>query len=195
MDNVFTVINTAIAGGIGILVLLLKNYLSRKKEDPIRHQNIIDDNVLAALNYIRKELNADRVLIQEFHNGGKYYSGNSQHKLSITYEVCNKGISSIFRKFQNVRATALCNIIKRTIKEKSFIIQLKNDESAYGHDLRQFGTNSVAYGVLKTLTDSTMGLLSIQYIKKNKSSLTEREKGVIDKQRKIISGYLVSHNF
>ena len=40
-----------------------------------------------------------------------------------------------------------------------------------------------------------MGLLSIQYIKRDKKTMTEREREIIDKQRKIISGYLVSHDF
>jgi hypothetical protein len=196
MDNIWTVINTGIAGLVGLCVILVRSHINgKKRHDPIKNQNIIDDNVIAALNYIKKELNADRVLIQEFHNGGKYYSGNSQHKLSITYEVCGKGISSIFRKFQNVRVTALCNIIKKTIQQKSFIMQCKDDDCPFIHDLEHYGVNSIAYGVLKTLTDRTMGLLSIQYIKRDKRTLTERERKIIDRQRKIISGYLVSHDF
>jgi hypothetical protein len=74
-------------------------------------------------------------------------------------------------------------------------MQCKDDDCPFIHDLKQYGVNSIAYGVLKTLTDRTMGLLSIQYIKRDKKTMTEREREIIDKQRKIISGYLVSHDF
>jgi len=87
MDNIFTVFNTIFAGVIAVSIIILKYYLNNKRcYDPVAAQNTVDENVMAAIEYIQLELDADRVIIQEFHNGGKYFSGSSQQKLSITYE-------------------------------------------------------------------------------------------------------------
>ena len=144
MDNIFTIFNTVIAGAIAISIVFLKYYLTNKRScDPITAQNTVDENIMTAIEYIQKELDADRVIIQEFHNGGKYFSGRSQHKLSITYET--------------------------------------------------HGTTNAVFSVLKTLTNKNIGLLSIHYVNRTNTTLTQEQKELINRQRLIISGYLVSH--
>jgi hypothetical protein len=192
MDNIFTVFNTAVAGAVSIILLYLKLQFKRRKCDPIEAQNNVDENIMAAIDFLRDELEADRIVIQEFHNGGKYFSGSSQQKLSITYERCKKGISSIFRKFQNVRVSALSNIIKQSMTDQ-ILIQLDDEKCAYSYDLQTHGTTSAAFTILKTLTNKNIGLLSIHYVNRSKTKLTEKEKDLINRQRRIISGYLVSH--
>lgn len=192
MDNIFTVFNTAVAGAVSIIILYLKYLFKRRSYDPIKLQNNVDENIITAIEFLREELGADRVLIQEFHNGGKYFSGSSQQKLSISYESCRKGISSIFRKFQNVRVSAMCNIIKRAMTD-DILVNLEDEKCPYSYDLQTNGTTTAAFTILKTLTNRKIGLLSIQYVNRNKTKLTEKEKDLINSQRRIISGYLVSH--
>lgn len=192
MDNIFTVFNTAVTGAVSITILYLKYLFKRRSYDPIKIQNNIDENIITAIEFLREELDADRVLIQEFHNGGKYFSGSSQQKLSISYESCKKGISSIFRKFQNVRVSAMCNIIKRAMTD-DILVKLEDEKCPYSYDLQTHGTTTSAFTILKTLTNRKIGLLSIQYVNRNKTKLTEKEKDLITSQRRIISGYLVSH--
>lgn len=192
MDNIFTVVNSTIIGIIGLLTILLKYILGKKVDNPIVVQNNIDDNVMAALEYIKKELKADRVCVHEFHNGGKYLSGNSQQKISISYESLSSGTSSIFRKFQNVRTSALCTILKKVIKDKVYLSKLSEQE-AFPTDLKAHGSTVVKFALLNTLTNKPLGILSIHYVKCNRITLTEKEKQFLDKQRKIITGYLISH--
>lgn len=192
MDNIFTVFNTAVAGAISIILVWLKYYISKKKCDPIKAQNNVDENVMTAIEFLQQELGADRVIIQEFHNGGKYFSGNCQQKLSITYEMCKKGVSSVFRRFQNVRVSALSNILKRSMTDQ-ILVDLDKEKCAYSYDLQTHGTNCAAFTILKTLTNKNIGLLSIHYVNRSKTKLTEKEKDLINRQRRIISGYLVSH--
>tara|TARA_R100000951_G_scaffold114358_2_gene118463 strand:+ start:59 stop:652 length:594 start_codon:yes stop_codon:yes gene_type:complete len=193
MDNIFTVFNTFIAGAIAILIIILKFYLNNKKcYDPVAAQNTIDENVMAAIEYIREELDADRVIIQEFHNGGKYFSGSSQQKLSITYEFCRKGISSVFRRFQNVRVSALSNILKHSISDQ-ITVNLDTEKCAYSYDLQTHGTSTAVFTILKTLTNKNIGLLSIHYVNRDNIKLTDYQQKLVDRQRKIISGYLLSH--
>jgi len=193
MDNIFTVFNTFIAGAIAVLIILLKFYLNNKRcYDPVAAQNTVDENVMAAIEYIQQELDADRVIIQEFHNGGKYFSGSSQQKLSITYEFCRKGISSVFRRFQNVRVSALSNILKHSITNQIHV-NLDDEKCAYSYDLQTHGTTNAAFTILKTLTNKNIGLLSIHYVNRDNIALTDKQKELVDRQRKIISGYLLSH--
>ncbi|MDB4396085.1 hypothetical protein N9Z65_00550 [bacterium] len=192
MDNIFTVVNTIIAGSVSSALVLLKFYLNKRNYDPIQSQNQVDENVMTAIEYLRDELDADRVVIQEFHNGGKYFSGCSQQKLSISYELCRKGVSSIFRKFQNVRCSALSSILKRSMSEK-ILTALEEEKCAYSYDLQTNGTNTAAFAILKTLTNKHIGLLSIQYVNRSRGELTQEERDLIDRQILIISGYLVSH--
>ena len=192
MDNIFTVFNTIATGVISIAILLLKFLFKKEKYDPIKAQNNIDENIITAIDYLREELKADRVVIQEFHNGGKYFSGSSQQKLSITYESCRKGVSSIFRKFQNVRVSALCSIIKRAMSD-NILINLEAETCPYSLDLQSHGTECAAFTIIKTLTKRNIGLLSVHYVNRNKPKFTEKEKDLINSQRRIISGYLVSH--
>jgi len=192
MDNIFTVFNTAVAGAISIILVWLKYYISKNKCDPIKAQNNVDENVMTAIEFLQKELGADRVIIQEFHNGGKYFSGSCQQKLSITYEICKKGVSSVFRRFQNVRVSALSNILKRSMTDQ-ILVDLDKEKCAYSYDLQTHGTNFAAFTILKTLTNKNIGLLSIHYVNRSKTKLTEKEKDLINRQRRIISGYLVSH--
>lgn len=192
MDNIFTVYNTIVTGIVSIIVLCLNFLFKKKKYDPIKIQNNIDENIIAAIDYLRNELDADRVTIQEFHNGGTYFSGSSQQKLSITYESCRRGVSTIFRKFQNVRVSALCGIIKRSMSDQ-ILVNLDEENCPYSVDLQDHGTSTAAFSIIKTLTNRNIGLLSIHYVNRNKAKLTEKEKALINSQRRIISGYLVSH--
>ena len=191
MDNIFTVVSTIITGAIALIGIYLKISLN-KKCDPVTEQNAIDQNVMAALEYLRNELDADRVIVQEFHNGGKFTSGCSQKKLSVSYEVCKNGVSSIFRKFQNVRVSALSSILKRSFNNL-ILVNLNKEECAFSHDLKEHGTISSAFCVLKTLTNKNIGLLSIQYVNRPKHKFTEQQNKCIQVQTLIISGYLVSH--
>lgn len=193
MDNIFTVFNTFIAGAIAVIIILLKFYLNNRRcYDPVAAQNTVDENVMAAIEYIQQELDADRVIIQEFHNGGKYFSGSSQQKLSITYEICRKGISSVFRRFQNVRVSALSNILKHSITNQIHV-DLDDEKCAYSYDLQTHGTTNAVFTILKTLTNKNIGLLSIHYVNRDNFSLTDNQRELVDRQRKIISGYLLSH--
>ena len=193
MDNEFTIVNSIVVGCLGILGFFIKSMLNKKTADPIMTQNGIDDNITTALEYLRQETSADRVVVHEFHNGGTYFSGNSQQKLSISYESLSKGTSSIFRKFQNVRASALTSIIKRVMSDNIFMIDLDTETEPFLHDLRLHGSSKVKFALLRTLTNRTVGIISIHHVKCSKISLTDKEASLIDKQCKIITGYLVSH--
>ena len=64
----------------------------------------INNNVLIQqmLNELMLKYNADRAYIFQFHNTIKYYDGTHRNHQSMTFEVCNNGISSEANDLQNI---------------------------------------------------------------------------------------------
>jgi hypothetical protein len=64
----------------------------------------INNNVLIQqmLNELMIKYNADRAYIFQFHNTIKYYDGTHRNHQSMTFEVCNNGISSEANDLQNI---------------------------------------------------------------------------------------------
>jgi hypothetical protein len=64
----------------------------------------INNNVLIQqmLNELMLKYNADRAYIFQFHNTIKYYDGTHRNHQSMTFEVCNNGISSEAHNLQNI---------------------------------------------------------------------------------------------
>ncbi len=64
----------------------------------------INNNVLIQqmLNELMLKYNADRAYIFQFHNTIKYYDGTHRNHQSMTFEVCNNGISSEAQNLQNI---------------------------------------------------------------------------------------------
>ncbi len=98
----------------------------------------------------------------------------------------------MFRRFQNVRVSALSNILKHSISNQIHV-NLDEEKCAYSYDLQTHGTTNAVFTILKTLTNKNIGLLSIHYVNRDNNNLTEEQKDLVDRQKRIISGYLVSH--
>jgi hypothetical protein len=75
------------------------------------------------LTSLRLHLNADRVQIAQFHNGGKFLEGTPIKKFSVTHESCGPGISMESQNFQNVIITLFWSIIE-LLKENDSKIRL-----------------------------------------------------------------------
>ena len=97
------------------LIQLAVSLLSAK---PLLTKSIKDTkNVSDALKKLLNDLSADRVYICHFHNGGKYYTGKSQQKFSITYEVVSEGITLGWQE-KNVPCSLWAEALSQTIEDK-----------------------------------------------------------------------------
>ena len=79
----------AIIAAVGVLIKAIK---STKKEidslpKRIKKQVNIDDLIISKMEEVKEQLNADRVQVYDFHNGGHYANGRSALKTSCSYEV------------------------------------------------------------------------------------------------------------
>jgi len=69
---------------------------------------IIHENITI----LRAEVDADRVEVGQFHNGGKFLDGTPMKKFSISHETCGPGISFEYQNLQSVQATIFPDLIE-----------------------------------------------------------------------------------
>ena len=94
---------TAIVGTVGGLILgtlyFKKRYdeLKDKKEQNSLNvnskENYSHTTIHEMLTSLRFQLNADRVQLAQFHNGGKFLEGTPMKRFSVTHESCRPGVS------------------------------------------------------------------------------------------------------
>ena len=94
---------SAVVGTLGGIILgiiyFTKKYkeMREKKEQNSLNLTAIDNykhnTINELLTSLRFQLNADRVQVAQFHNGGKFLEGSSMKRFSVTHESCRPGIS------------------------------------------------------------------------------------------------------
>jgi hypothetical protein len=120
------------------------------------------------LDSIRFELNVDRVLISQFHNGGNFIpSGQGMKKFSITYECLKIGIDSIKHHYQQTLLTLyhkyIHNIEQNRFVEVNFIEH--NAETYDIHQIGEFHGIKTRYAfAIYTLDNIFAGFLELDFI-------------------------------
>jgi len=130
-------------------------------DEAIELNSLVDEQ----LGVILKELEADRVWIAQFHNGGHFYpTGKSIQKFSIFYEKTTPNTQSIQTTFQNVPVSLFPKAMATLYKEGEIAIPTYEGED---YDLtsvsRPYGTKSFYMISLNDLHDKFIGVISISY--------------------------------
>jgi hypothetical protein len=130
-------------------------------DEAIELNSLVDEQ----LENIMKELDADRVWIAQFHNGGHFYpTGKSIQKFSIFYEKTTPNSQSIQTTFQNVPVSLFPKAMAALYKEGEISIPTYEGED---YDLssvsRPYGTKSFYMITLNDLHDKFIGVISIAY--------------------------------
>jgi len=130
-------------------------------DEAIELNSLVDEQ----LGVILKELEADRVWIAQFHNGGHFYpTGKSIQKFSIFYEKTTPNTQSIQTTFQNVPVSLFPKAMAALYKEGEIAIPTYEGED---YDLtsvsRPYGTKSFYMISLNDLHDKFIGVISISY--------------------------------
>ena len=189
MEIIIASVIAAVASVFGILVKAKIDKSHRPCK--LTKHTILNEDVYKALEYTLKQLDADRVVVYEFHNGDVYYSGSSQQKFSNTYEVLSEGVSSEIKNQQNLRVSSFNRFIKPLIDNDEYHFGEINNIDNVG--IKEFfedqGTKSTFCVPIKLLTGKIIGILGIDYVKQPKL-ITENEKKFVKNQSSIISGYL-----
>ena len=130
-------------------------------DEAIELNSLVDEQ----LGVILKELEADRVWIAQFHNGGHFYpTGKSIQKFSIFYEKTTPNSQSIQTTFQNVPVSLFPKAMSALYKDGEISIPTYEGED---YDLssvsRPYGTKSFYMITLNDLHDKFIGVISVAY--------------------------------
>ena len=173
---ILVVIISAVVGPL--LVTRYRHYLNnRTKVDPIK--SALQTNMLVddQLEQIKDELDACRVWISQFHNGGNFYpTGKSIQKFSIFHELYIPGVSSISDTFKNIPVSLFSKPISHLYSDGEILISNYKKGNHFG--LKTFaegtGSKSSYLFALNSINDEFIGTLGIEYCSRVKKLSEEQ---------------------
>jgi len=104
-------------------------FLTEQVKDPIIEAINNDKIINEMLHSILNEFSADRTYLLQFHNGGKFYTGNSIQKLSCSHEVVNEGVKAKQHELQNVLISSIPYYLDRVINNEALFKVAEEIES------------------------------------------------------------------
>jgi hypothetical protein len=197
---ILTAILTSIIGPT--VVYLIQFYslkqLKRQSKDSIRKTLTYNIQVENKIEEIRDLYKADRVWIDQFHNGGNFYpTGQSIQKFSMFYEVVGLNIPSIKMLFQNIPVSLFSKSINELAEKEVITIPDFLDDNSINNSLRYFSKEtkckSVYLFAIKSIDDRFIGIMGLDFVKK-KTKLTEEEINQIAIEASSIGGVLIRTN-
>ena len=199
MDQYIIPILTAAVGVGGTLITLwYKHKLELKKTEemhmcPVSECIVEDTLILSKLKEVLDEIDADRICIFSFHNGGHYYSGKSMQKMSMSYEQTDNGISSIQLEKQNIPVSACLVTVKPTLENGSFNFY---DTQSYPEGLCKYyllkdGVKSTYQWPIIDLSNNAIGIVRIDFVK-SKTGLSDEDAEKLQILARQLPGYLTS---
>lgn len=167
-----------------VAIAIIKVYKNTRKEidtipNKIRKQAIYDNIIIEKMDSLKEYLNADRVQVYDFHNGGHYANGRSALKTSCTYETIRNGINPVQAQLQAIPLPCIAKFVSQLLNDEH--MEIKNLEeiketmpSTYQLKKSQ-GIISFYDIVLNNKENEPIGFLAVQYVK-NKYSIDEKGK-------------------
>jgi len=189
-----------VTGVLGpISVILLKNFLDKKKKKPdmVVDALRVSELVTHKIEEIKEDIRADRVWITQFHNGGHFYpTGKSITKFSIMYESVNTGVLSIQSNYQNIPVHLFSKSLNQLVTADLIEIPDFDDVTVATYGLRyaaeESGCKSAYIFAIKTIDNKFIGVLGIDYTK-NKTQLDDEVINNIMIHASSLGGVLINH--
>jgi hypothetical protein len=189
-----------VTGVLGpISVILLKNFLDKRKQKPdmVRETLKVSELINQKIEHIKEEFNADRVWVTQFHNGGNFYpTGKSMAKFSIMYEVVHPGVSSVQNNFHNIPVNLFSKSINELLQNDSIEIPDYKDDTIATYGLKyiaeESGCKSGYLFAVKTIDGKFIGTLGLDYTKR-KTKLDIESINHLMVHASSIGGVLMTH--
>jgi len=130
ITTIFTTLITAVSSVTVALITAgyFRKWQDKTKEKHSRNQLMAqiqkDELVHFTLREIRRQYDADRVYIAQFHNGGTFYTNSPMQKSSVTYERNSDGLERIADRFQNVLVSHHTWYLTETMSNRMFYIDI-----------------------------------------------------------------------
>lgn len=197
-DISLIIISSALTAIIGPLIVhFVQLKTTRKKHDPIPECLANDSLVINKMEEIKEEFSADRVWIEQFHNGGHFYpTGKSIQKFSMIYEVVSNDTFSIQANFQNIPISLFSKSMNQLLENDSIIIPDFKDDSIPTYGLKytadEMDCKSSCLVALKSIDGKFIGVLGMDFTKRKKV-LTPEDISYLFQESALICGVLMNH--
>jgi len=182
-----------------ISVILVENYLDKRKKKPdmVVDALRVSELVTHKIEEIREGVNADRVWLTQFHNGGHFYpTGKSITKFSIMYETVNTGVSSVQTNYQNIPVHLFSKSLNQLVIADLIEIPDFSDVTVATYGLRyaaeESGCKSSYLFAVKSIDNKFIGVLGIDYTK-DKTQLDDDVINNIMVHASSLGGVLINH--
>lgn len=160
-----------------VVEILLAIYFCRQYIDKIsakipmgpavKQQNELDLDIINKMNYYKELLNADRVLLFEFHNGQHYSNYRSALKMSASYEVYRAGLESSREKCSNLPIAIMPKFVN-DITKKGYsmckdIEDIKDDMGNSYEFKKSIGIKSFYDIAIRDKDNNVIGFVAVQW--------------------------------
>lgn len=171
------IIETAKTIATIVVEMLLAIYFCRQYIDKIsakipmgpavKQQNEIDLDIINKMNYYKELLNADRVLLFEFHNGQHYSNYRSALKMSASYEVYRAGLESSREKCSNLPIAIMPKFVNDITKKGYSICKniedIKYDMGNSYEFKKSIGIKSFYDIAIRDKDNNVIGFVAVQW--------------------------------
>lgn len=152
-----------------LIVAIIKSKKEIEETLPrkIQKQCPIDIEITNRLEDIKELLNADRVQIYDFHNGGHYANGRSALKTSCSFEVVRSGVKGHQKELQSVPLSCIPKFVQSLLNKGEMQInnleQIKSEMPATYELKKEQEIASFFDIILNNKEKEPIGFLAIQY--------------------------------
>lgn len=191
LTTILVALITAVLGPIA--VAWAKNKFLSKPISPTPLDEAITVNTLVdeQLELMMVEMEADKIWVSQFHNGGHFYpTGKSIQKFSIFYEKVTPGTLSSQHTFQNIPCSLFAKSLAELNKEGEIGVPNFKDYETFGlqNVAEQYGTASFYLISLEDLNGKFTGTLAISY---NEEYKFDKEDWIYIRQKAGVIGTLL----
>ena len=192
--SVLIALITALLGPIAIL--WVKKKLTKPK-DEIEIELVSTEKITTEIEEVLKKLDADRVWITQFHNGGHFlHSNKSMQKFSVVYEVDAAGTSPVSTIFTNIPISLYSRFFSEIMNSKFIAITNYEDETIATYGLKPGAEatgakSSYIVGLFDFGTGKLIGSIGLDYLDPKKLNNNQIEYFKIRSER--VAGYLSSN--
>lgn len=174
---------TAIISAAGTLVVTAEK-TKKQIEDTIpkrlKRQCDIDSIIIQHMEDVKEILQADRVQIYDFHNGGHYANGRSALKTSCTYEVTRAGVKGYQMYLQSLPLSAIPRFTKTLLDNCELNVNdlesLKDTMPSTYNIKKEQGVRGFYDIILENKNKEPIGFLGIQYVNSSHKTYNNNEK-------------------
>jgi hypothetical protein len=175
----------------GIYYVIEQILSSSKSKETVQEHIVKNEFVHKRLFNLLHDIEADRISIRQYHNGGNFYSGMPMQRYSCTYEVVGEGISAELPNCQNKFVSETPILHSGIIKDKEFYIKnvKELEDQSFKQKLEKRGVRTFYASGIWDIQDNLVGLICSEYVVKH-HEVTQKDKEEIADFAKLVVGYL-----